>query len=265
MHNRVFIPKTPVTFLALHGFTGWGGDFKLLAEKSNSWAEWICPDLPGHGKTPLAHKDKVFEQTRQMVSDALHAILLRKNPVCLGYSLGGRMLLHTLIHENFAIPALILIGTHPGINTPSQRKQRIRADRKWVRLLRDEGIERFLHKWKSQPLLQSQSAVSPPLHIPWLQDTGTATMDSISRILEQLSPGALPDCRHALQKIPCPVLLVSGESDLKYMEINQEMAALMPHAETSIIPESGHAPHLENPESFLHTISDFLRRWIPAD
>jgi pimeloyl-ACP methyl ester carboxylesterase len=44
-----------------------------------------------------------------------------------------------------------------------------------------------------------------------------------------------------------PVTLAAGERDPKFIAIAGQMQALIPDAEVTVIPDAGHAAHLENP------------------
>jgi len=54
------------------------------------------------------------------------------------------------------------------------------------------------------------------------------------------------------------VLLIAGELDGKYVAISRAMAGAMPQATVAIIPDAGHAPHLEQPEAFTEAVLGFL-------
>ncbi|MCL4217654.1 MAG: hypothetical protein KJ052_11720 [Candidatus Hydrogenedentes bacterium] len=55
-----------------------------------------------------------------------------------------------------------------------------------------------------------------------------------------------------------PVLLVTGEQDQKYREINSAMAERMPACETVIVPDAGHNVHLEKPAAYTALLRQFL-------
>jgi pimeloyl-ACP methyl ester carboxylesterase len=50
-----------------------------------------------------------------------------------------------------------------------------------------------------------------------------------------------------LAELSMPVTLVVGERDQKFREIALEMAGLIGEAEIVVVPEVGHAVHLEAP------------------
>ncbi len=68
-----------------------------------------------------------------------------------------------------------------------------------------------------------------------------------------------PKLRHRLGRIGVPTLMVWGENDgIVAPDYGRGYGALIQGAALTIIPESGHYPHLERPEAFLQAIGDFL-------
>ena len=63
------------------------------------------------------------------------------------------------------------------------------------------------------------------------------------------------DCLPALRM---PVLLVTGDDDHRYRALAAAMAARVPFARVAIVPEAGHAVHLENPVPFWSLVGAFL-------
>jgi len=56
-----------------------------------------------------------------------------------------------------------------------------------------------------------------------------------------------------------PALLLAGALDGKYSAIARRMAGAMPRARLAIVPDAGHAIHLEQPDVFIEQVADFLR------
>ncbi|MHA1131624.1 MAG: alpha/beta fold hydrolase [Candidatus Helarchaeota archaeon] len=64
-----------------------------------------------------------------------------------------------------------------------------------------------------------------------------------------------------VKEIKTPVLLIGGGDDIltppKYQEYTK---SLIPHAESTIIPNAGHASILDNPEAFNRAVLSFLKK-----
>jgi 2-succinyl-6-hydroxy-2,4-cyclohexadiene-1-carboxylate synthase len=56
-----------------------------------------------------------------------------------------------------------------------------------------------------------------------------------------------------------PVLLIVGESDQKFVDLNQEMrAAIGSNAQLAVVPGVGHSVPLEDPECVARLIAEFV-------
>jgi pimeloyl-ACP methyl ester carboxylesterase len=73
-----------------------------------------------------------------------------------------------------------------------------------------------------------------------------------------MGAGAQPPIIERLARIDLPICLVVGEEDAKFQAIASELARDLPHARIEIVPDAGHAVHLENPEACLGVVRRFL-------
>jgi len=70
-----------------------------------------------------------------------------------------------------------------------------------------------------------------------------------------------PDSRPLLASISCPTLVLVGDSDIATPpELNREIAAGIPGAKLTVIPDSGHLTTLEQPEA----VNAALTEWLEA-
>lgn len=64
-----------------------------------------------------------------------------------------------------------------------------------------------------------------------------------------------------LRKFKLPALLITGDADLYTPPaVLRLFAKNMPHAQSAVIPETGHSSYWENPEAFNRVLLDFLAR-----
>jgi 2-succinyl-6-hydroxy-2,4-cyclohexadiene-1-carboxylate synthase len=238
-------------FLALHGFAGDGTDFARLAEATGG--DWRTPDLPGHGNNAEAPLEAFG--LKRLADDLLPET--EPPTVGLGYSLGGRLLLHLARLRPAAFTALVLVGASPGLRSRGEREQRRAADRHWIELLRDDGIEAFLDRWWRQPLFESLGR-APPERLAALRERRLRNdPEGLVRSLEIHGTGALPPLWEDLREFRMPVLLCVGEEDPKFRRIAGEMAEALPRAETAVIPGAGHSAHWERPLETARAIQRF--------
>ena len=78
--------------------------------------------------------------------------------VLLGYSLGGRLALHTLLDAAFIHPGLwdaaVIVSAHPGLSVGSanERSLRIAADERWAERFERDPWPRLVNDWGAQPV-----------------------------------------------------------------------------------------------------------------
>ena len=73
-----------------------------------------------------------------------------------------------------------------------------------------------------------------------------------------MGTGAQPWFGDRLAEIDVPVLVVAGARDEKFTELATTMHARLPNARLAIVPDAGHAVHLERPAHFGDALEAFL-------
>jgi len=66
------------------------------------------------------------------------------------------------------------------------------------------------------------------------------------------------DWRDRLRAVRAPTLVVHGERDALPVAVAHELAALLPAARLALVPDAGHMPFWERPESFFPLVEEFL-------
>jgi 2-succinyl-6-hydroxy-2,4-cyclohexadiene-1-carboxylate synthase len=62
-----------------------------------------------------------------------------------------------------------------------------------------------------------------------------------------------------LHRLTMPVLVVAGERDDKFTALGRRLVdAIGPNASLALVPDAGHAAHLEAPDAFLAAVAPFL-------
>ena len=178
----------------------------------------------------------------------------RGGPV-VGYSMGARIALHAAVRHPRAFPAIVLVGGTPGIDDADQRRSRRAADESLADWMEGERIDAVVDLWESQPVFATQD---PDLVAA--QRPGRLEHDprGLAAMLRATGQGALEPLWGRLAAITVPVLAIAGEQDEKYVEIGERMAGELPYGEVAIVPDAGHAAHLEQPEAVAELVGDFL-------
>jgi 2-succinyl-6-hydroxy-2,4-cyclohexadiene-1-carboxylate synthase len=143
------------------------------------------------------------------------------------------------------VARVVLIGASPGIADDAEREARRESDERLADEIERSEIEEFARRWARTPVLEGLPApVVERVHRDRLRNTP----GGLARALRGLGTGALPPVWDRLGELPMPVALVVGERDLKFQAIAHEMEASIRKAEVVIVPDAGHAVHLEAPE-----------------
>lgn len=232
-----------MTLVLLHGFTGAPSAWDGVRAHLPGDARVICPPVVGHGATGT---DRVthFEDEVDRIADALPR---RGMFHLVGYSMGGRLALSLAIRHHVRVERLTLIACHPGIADESARRERGAADRKWISLLRDEGVEPFVREWEALPMWTTQAAL--PGDVLQRQRRVRLAHDplELARALELVGPAAMPDYSAELCALDMPIDLLVGAQDARYVQLMSQMADELPRARLTQVPNAGHNVVLERP------------------
>ncbi|MCI8367353.1 MAG: alpha/beta fold hydrolase [Eggerthellaceae bacterium] len=282
----------PGPLLFLHGFAqggeSWGEVAGLLerpfavlplygAEDAlPSWDETgpapaIALDLPGSGSLAalndpaLYHLDAASAQVRA-VARAM-AAAYGTPPVVVGYSQGGRLLLHALTTRTPADPlplsALVLESAGLGPAPETERAAFANRSHDWAAKARTQGTESFMNWWGGLPLFASQRALPEDRRALLRQGRLANNSEALARALEgmgqqhQASEAETLAALDVLISQDIPVTFISGNLDAKYTAIGEKLAdrfAARPAFAHIIVENAGHNVHFEQPAAFAELL-----------
>jgi 2-succinyl-6-hydroxy-2,4-cyclohexadiene-1-carboxylate synthase len=229
----------------LHGFAGTARAFDgVIAALHPERYSPLALNLLGHGSAsrgPITFEDCV---------ERVLAVSPPRFALC-GYSLGGRIAQQLALAAPERIERLVLVSTSPGIEDEQARRERIESDEQLARELEQSPFERFIERWRSQPLF----AADPP-EVRELASADHRRNDplALASAMRGLSTGRMAPLWERLPQLALPVMLLAGERDTKYVAIAQRMAALLPDAELRILA-GGHSLLLESPRAVADAIA----------
>jgi 2-succinyl-6-hydroxy-2,4-cyclohexadiene-1-carboxylate synthase len=173
-----------------------------------------------------------------------------------GYSMGGRFLLHVALANPELVRGLVLIGATAGIDDRAERLERKRVDEAMADRLERQGVAAFLDAWLAQPLF---AGLSEPMQ--FREERQVNTVEGLAESLRQAGTGSQDPLWDRLHRIEVPALVVAGAADEKFAAAGRRLVdSIGANAELALVVGAGHAAHLEAPEAFLAVLRPWLAR-----
>lgn len=247
---------TPIVLL--HGLMAHAGFFTGQAALAEDF-RIIAVDLRGHGASPADGEPPSVERMAADVAELAGALGL-EGAIGVGWSLGATILWHVL-----AGPA----GARFAGAVVIDMTARVRNDAEWDLGLSPEACEArslaISDDFESFALTAGQAIFAQPVAAEH-----RALADWVSLQFARNDAAAIgaiwaslvrQDMRALLDRIGHPTLIVhGGRSELYGDDTADHLVAALPHARAVRFENSGHAPHLEEPDLFNATLKDFADR-----
>lgn len=222
--------------LVLHGFAGSGRPLARF------FADAVSPDLPGHaGAADAISWDEALDRLGRVLEEPAQVF---------GYSMGGRLALALALRRPEKIARLVLESGTAGIADPAERARRKADDDALADSIERSGMEEFVERWEQHPTLASLRPFTAQLRPERLAHRPSG----LASALRHLGAGAQPSYWEDLKTLRTPVRLICGARDEKFSTLSRRMHDLLPRADLVVIPDCGHAPHLERPQAFVEAL-----------
>lgn len=214
----------------IHGWLGDGAEGEQLVPLLGEDVLLLCPDLPGHGETPLA--EWTLSQVLKVIAE-----ICREADAAIGYSLGGRLLMMSAAQYPLCFGPLVIESSHPGLTTARERSERRNTDDLRAEELRRDGLQRFCESWYAAEMW---GGLTPP------QRQGDA--EELAGALERFSLCHQPDLRPWLRSCGHEILWLAGRRDPAYVEHTRWIQQNTSH--TGLILDAGHNVHAQCPAAW---------------
>jgi 2-succinyl-6-hydroxy-2,4-cyclohexadiene-1-carboxylate synthase len=245
----------------LHGFTGSTEAWAPVWTQLGASCTTIAVDLAGHGRSGVPEDPARYALPR-FAEDLRHVLdtLGLERVALLGYSMGGRAALHFALRSPESVAALLLESTSPGIADAQERRDRAASDATLAAEIERDGIDAFVARWEALPLWASQGTLSADARERLRAQRRGNRPRGLANSLRGAGAAAESSLESRLAALRTPVLLVAGALDAKYVAIGHELERLLPNAQLAIVPDAGHAVHLERPAELAAAATGFLRQ-----
>jgi 2-hydroxy-6-oxonona-2,4-dienedioate hydrolase len=163
-----------------------------------------------------------------------------------GNSLGGHVALELALAHPDRVSGLVLTGSSGLFERSFTRGVPHRPDSSWVR----EKMEEIFF----DPAMVTTQWVESVQCI-------VSARDSVLRLVQAARAAKRRNIEAHLAEIRVPTCLIWGEEDrITPLDVAWRFYALIPRSDLFLIPRCGHAPMLEQPQSFNALLVDWLRR-----
>jgi 2-succinyl-6-hydroxy-2,4-cyclohexadiene-1-carboxylate synthase len=231
----------------LHGFLGLPSDWNFLGNPPEASLEKV--DLfrilsPSTGASMMDWAESFNHQVAQK----------SEKRVLLGYSMGGRLALHSLIRNPSLWAGAVIVSANPA-PLPEEREPRLVADEAWARRFENENWDSAVSAWENHPVFGGKP-------IPFVRRREDFRREDLAGAFRAWSLARQENLTPRLSDLEFPILWITGEQDSRYHEIARRVQSQASPADIEFvsIPDSCHRVPWEQTEAFQSHFSSFLQR-----
>ncbi len=245
----------PLVFV--HGYTGDITDWRNQLPAFSQSFRILIVDNRGHGQSEAPADRSAY--TIEHVADDVEALVDELGIGryhLLGHSMGGAVVQEIALRSADRLQSLILHDTTDDFS-PAASNPAVAAWRDFrFNLAESEGMA---------AVANANSPFPPPPHMP--AERLAETRIRMSKMSADAFIGAWKGleqwkgARDRAAQIKAPTLVIYGDLDTEFLiKGSQRLAAAIPDAELSVIPETAHQPQWERPELYNAALGAFLNK-----
>lgn len=237
--------------MTLHGFWGKGDDLAPLAEelcRQKLIDDWWGPNLIEPG---ILGPDLEFDKWTESFVSEIKRRAQGEEVMALGYSLGGRLLLHAISSHQDHFSKAIIVSAQVELKTSEEIHCRKLWELNWCLAFKTKNWEEIWRDWNHMEVLSGSYQRVLPIEESF-------SREYLGKALKIWSP-----TRHSIkiqdfEAFAKPLLWIAGQRDLKYSEIYQRFRQNDKLGAVKIVANAGHRVHLDQPEAFTQLVSQFV-------
>ena len=248
----------PLVFV--HEFAGdhrsWHPQVRFFSRRYRT----IAFNARGYPPSDVPEGAEAYSQDRaaEDIRGVLDALKIPKAHAC-GLSMGGYATLHFgLKHPDRAL-SLVVAGAGYG-SASGEREKFLRDSEAVVKRFEDDGMAKtadFYAKGPTRVQLMDKDPHSWREFHRQLAE-GSARGHALTQRGVQLRRPSIMDLGERMEKLEVPTLIMTGDEDDPCLEPAIFMKRKIPTSGLVVLPKSGHAINLEEPEAFNRAVLDFL-------
>jgi pimeloyl-ACP methyl ester carboxylesterase len=216
-------------------------DHSIWLEMANTYADqaqFIMPDLRGHGRTPLGNADASLEQLADDVIQLADTLGHQKFTLA-GHSLGGYIALALAEAFPERLVGLVTVTSHARADSPEKLESRFEQ----VKQARLEGV-RGMSQNLIERMMPEGELVQPDEHM--CEVVSNSSSEGFANVQEAMAKR--PNRLNIMRSLTCPVLAIAGGKDrILPREIALEVAENAKQGRAVCLPEVGHLAMIEVP------------------
>jgi pimeloyl-ACP methyl ester carboxylesterase/tetratricopeptide (TPR) repeat protein len=239
---------TGAPVILLHGITDSSVSFREVLPLLDQKFRVYALDQRGHGDSDRPETGYSMKDFASDVAAFMDAKQIRK-AIVVGHSMGSFVAMQTALDHPSRVSKLVLVGTAPKANKP--------------------GMEEFIGAINSlpEPVPASFarefviSTSSPTVKAEFVDALTAETLKLPARVWKSALAGALArDFTSDLHRIDVPVTIFWGAKETLFVRADQDaLIAGLPKSSLVVYPNSGHAPHWEEPGKFAADLNRVLK------
>ena len=222
----------------LHGLALDHSIWLEMADTYADQAQFIMPDLRGHGRTPLGNADASLEQ---FARDAIQLadFLGHERFILVGHSMGGYIALALAETHPERLAGLVMVTSNARSDSPEKRESRLEEARRALA----EGTQSIGSTLISRMMPEGE-LVQPDEHM--CEVVSNSSSEGFANVQEAMAKR--PNRLNVLRSLTCPVLAIAGGKDrILPREIALEVAENAKQGRAVCLPEVGHLAMIEVP------------------
>jgi pimeloyl-ACP methyl ester carboxylesterase len=239
-----FKPDSP-TLILIHGAGASSQSFLPQLRQLDRFINILALDLPGHGQTPGPGMNSIFsyaDWVYQVLNDSGFKTFFLG-----GHSMGGAIGLEVALRFPDRIIGLILMATAAYFDLSPDFFAGLAKDPSRT-LTR---INRQAYMGETSPFVIAQS-------LALLEQTPLSVIQGDFQACRHF------DCREAITRLNCPVLIVAGDQDITIpLGSSEALEARIPDSRLLSLPGAAHMVMLEKPKEVNQAVCDFIAKLRP--
>jgi pimeloyl-ACP methyl ester carboxylesterase len=227
------------TVLITHGYSATSYMWRDTVEALKDRYQVITWDIRGHGRSD-SPADPVLYSKRAALDDMAELLDVAgaNRAILMGHSLGGYLSLAFHVEHPQRVRALVLVGTGPGYRNADARAG-------WNE--QAEGRARFFEK---------RGLVD--MGVPEAHGNQHRSAEGLALAARGILAQHDGLVMENLPTIQVPTLIVVGANDTPFLGASDYMAQRIPNARKVLVPDAGHMPNLDQPQTFRAALAEFL-------